>query len=85
MIRHLLKLVWNRKRGNLLVTLEIFVCFLVLFATVVMIGYYANNYRQPVGYDYEDVWSISTSISLYIYLRDTRSCLSTELCRIVTF
>jgi putative ABC transport system permease protein len=66
MIKHLLKLVWNRKRGNLLVTLEIFVCFLVLFATVVMIGYYANNYRQPVGYEYEDVWSISTSISTIV-------------------
>ncbi len=63
MIRHVLKLVWNRKRGNLLVTFEIFVCFLVLFATVVMIGYYVNNYRQPVGFEYEDVWSISTSIS----------------------
>ncbi len=68
MIRHLLKLVWNRKRGNLLVTLEIFVCFLVLFATVVMIGYYANNYRQPVGFEYEDVWSISTSISTLVDL-----------------
>jgi len=68
MIKHLLKLVWNRKRGNLLVTLEIFVCFLVLFATVVMIGYYANNYRQPVGFEYQDVWSISTSISTIVDL-----------------
>jgi len=68
MIKHLLKLVWNRKRGNLLVTLEIFVCFLVLFATVVMIGYYADNYRRPLGYEYEDVWSISTSISTVVDL-----------------
>jgi putative ABC transport system permease protein len=66
MIKHLLKLVWNRKRANLLVTLEIFVCFLVLFATVVMIGYYVNNYRQPVGFEYVDVWSISTSISTIV-------------------
>lgn len=68
MIKHLLKLVWNRKRENLLVTFEIFVCFLVLFATVVMIGYYVNNYRQPIGFEYEDVWSISTSISTRVDL-----------------
>ncbi len=63
MIKHLLKLVWNRKRGNILITLEIFVCFLVLFATVVMVGYYANNYRKPLGYEYQNVWSVGTSLS----------------------
>ncbi|RPJ57954.1 MAG: FtsX-like permease family protein [Acidobacteria bacterium] len=63
MIKHLLKLVWNRKRGNVLITLEIFACFLVLFATVAMIGYYANNYRQPLGFEYENVWSVGTSLS----------------------
>ena len=63
MIKHLLKLVWNRKRGNILITLEIFVCFLVLFATVVMVGYYANNYRKPLGYEYRNVWSVGTSMS----------------------
>jgi putative ABC transport system permease protein len=68
MIRHLLKLVWNRKRGNVLITLEIFVCFLVLFVTVVMIGYFANNYRQPLGYEYENVWSLGASISTIVDL-----------------
>ncbi len=63
MIKHLLKLVWNRKRGNILITLEIFVCFLVLFATVVMVGYYANNCRKPLGYEYQNVWSVGTSMS----------------------
>jgi putative ABC transport system permease protein len=63
MIKHLLKLVWNRKRGNILITLEIFVCFLVLFATVVMVGYYANNYRTPLGYEYQNVWSVGTALS----------------------
>ena len=36
MIRHCLRLVWNRKRTNLLVTLEIFFSFLVMSAVVVM-------------------------------------------------
>ena len=34
MIRHLFKLIWNRKRTNLLMMAEIFVSFLVLFAVV---------------------------------------------------
>jgi len=63
MIKHLLKLVWNRKRGNILITLEIFVCFVVLFATVVMVGYYANNYRKPLGFEFQNVWSVGTSMS----------------------
>jgi putative ABC transport system permease protein len=69
MIKHLLKLVWNRRRGNILITLEIFTCFLVLFATVVMIGYYVDNYRHPLGYDYENVWSVGTSLSTLADLR----------------
>ncbi len=34
MIRHLLKLIWNRKRSNLLITVEILFSFLVVFAVV---------------------------------------------------
>ena len=31
MTRHLVRLIWNRKRQNLLLTIEIFCSFLVLF------------------------------------------------------
>ena len=34
MIKHLIKLVWNRKRANFLIMIEIFFSFLVLFAVV---------------------------------------------------
>ena len=34
MIRHVFKLIWNRKRTNVLMMTEIFVSFLVLFAVV---------------------------------------------------
>ena len=58
MIRHLLRIVWNRRRTNLLISIEIFLSFLVL-ATVVILGLYlADNYRQPLGYAYENVWSV---------------------------
>lgn len=62
MIRHLIKLVWNRKRFNFLITLEIFVSFLVLFAVMMFVVYYANNYRQPLGFDYENVWNVEIDV-----------------------
>ena len=59
MIRHLLKMVWNRKRINFLIILEIFVSFLVLFGVVVSAVYLSDNYRQPLGFSYQDVWSVN--------------------------
>ncbi len=58
MIKHLCRLVWNRKRINFLVTLEIFFSFLVVFAVIVFAVYYTDNYRRPLGFDYENVWYI---------------------------
>jgi putative ABC transport system permease protein len=59
MIRHLLKLVWNRKGTNLLLMVEIFFSFLVLFAVVTLGFFYIDNYRHPLGYRYDDVWRVS--------------------------
>ncbi len=59
MIRHLLRLAWNRKGANLLVTAEIFVSFLVLFAVVALGVYYVDNYSQPLGFSYQNVWRIA--------------------------
>jgi putative ABC transport system permease protein len=58
MTRHLLKLIWNRKRTNFLLMLELFFSFLVLFAVVTLGLFYLDNYRQPLGYDYADVWCV---------------------------
>ncbi|MBK5256211.1 MAG: ABC transporter permease [Vicinamibacteria bacterium] len=55
MIRHLFKLIWNRKRANALVISEIFVCFLVLFAVLTQILYNVSNYRKPLGFAYANV------------------------------
>jgi putative ABC transport system permease protein len=62
MIKHLLKLVWNRKRFNFLITVEIFISFLVLFIVTMFIVYYANNYRQPLGFVYENVWNVNIDV-----------------------
>jgi putative ABC transport system permease protein len=58
MIKHLCKLVWNRKRINFLITLEILLSFIVVFAVIVFAVYYTDNYRQPLGFNYENVWFI---------------------------
>ncbi|MFN0087284.1 MAG: ABC transporter permease [Blastocatellia bacterium] len=59
MFKHLCKLVWNRKRINFLITLEIFFSFLVVFAVTVLTVYYADNYRAPLGFQYENIWAVN--------------------------
>ncbi len=59
MTRHLLRLIWNRKRQNFLLTLEIFFSFIALFGVVLFAMHFANNSRQPLGYDIDRVWSIT--------------------------
>ena len=58
MTRHYLKLIWNRRRTNLLVMVEIFFSFLVVFGVVAMAAYFVNHYRQPLGFSIEDVWAV---------------------------
>lgn len=59
MIKHLIKLIWNKKRSNFLLTTEIFASFIVLFGVMSLVLYNFNNYGQPQGYEYEDVWAIT--------------------------
>jgi putative ABC transport system permease protein len=62
MIRHLLRLVWNRRRTNLLIAIEIFLSFLVLASVLILGLFFLDNYRQPLGFAYEDVWSVRISM-----------------------
>jgi putative ABC transport system permease protein len=62
MIKHLIKLVWNRKRINFLITIEIFISFLVLFAVMMFVVYYVDNYRHPLGFTYDNVWNVSIDV-----------------------
>ncbi|MDJ0364895.1 ABC transporter permease [Hymenobacter sp. H14-R3] len=58
MIRHLITLMWNRKRANGLLILEILLAFVVLFA-VSSVGVYSwLNYRAPLGFTYDNVWKV---------------------------
>lgn len=58
MIRHLFKLVWNRKRINALITVEIFFTFIILFAVITTTVYQVRKFYQPIGFNHERVWSV---------------------------
>lgn len=61
-MRHVLRLAWNRKRQNALILLEIFCCALVLIAVSTMAVLSWSNYRRPLGFEYENVWSVSVDL-----------------------
>ena len=62
MMRHLLKLVWNRKRTNALIILEIFFSFLVVFVVSTLGIFFWDNYRQPLGYSWQNVWKVEVDM-----------------------
>jgi len=62
MIKHLFTLIWNRRKKNFLLFLEIFVSFLILFAVLSFATYNIRNYNEPLGYNISDTWMIYQSI-----------------------
>jgi putative ABC transport system permease protein len=64
LIKHLLKLVWNRKRANALLIAEIFFCFIVTFAVLTASITFASNWTRPVGFDWNNVWDVSMEFDI---------------------
>jgi putative ABC transport system permease protein len=58
MIRHLVRLIWNRKRQNLLLAVEILCSFLVVFGVSVFALTFASNARAPLGFETDRVWLV---------------------------
>ncbi|MXV15066.1 ABC transporter permease [Hufsiella ginkgonis] len=58
MLKHLFKLIWNKKRQNFLLMTEILVSFMVIFAVFSLLVNYYMNYRKPMGFEYDRVWSV---------------------------
>jgi putative ABC transport system permease protein len=61
-IRHLLKLVWRRKRANALLIVEIFFSFLVFFAVVTFGTSAIMRYNKPLNFDWHDVLVLNVAI-----------------------
>lgn len=61
MLSHLFKLVWNRKRANTLIVIELTAAFFVLFLVCLAVIHFSRVTRQPLGYEYHNVWHLSAS------------------------
>ncbi|TDH21651.1 FtsX-like permease family protein [Segetibacter sp. 3557_3] len=59
MLSHLFKLIWNKKKQNFLLLMEMFVSFLVMFAVFTLLVYYYKNFKVPHGFQYENVWAVN--------------------------
>jgi len=58
MIKHIFKLIWNKKRANSLMMLEIFLSFLVLFFVLAYFFFNIDKVNTPLGFTTEDRWAI---------------------------
>lgn len=56
MFKHLFRMIWNKKKQNFLLITEMLISFLVLFAVFTLLVYFYQNYRKPMGFEYENVW-----------------------------
>ena len=65
MIAHLCRLAWNRRRTNLLLVVELFLSFLVLTPLIAGWVLFAAEELEPLGFEYEDVWSVRLSDGNY--------------------
>jgi putative ABC transport system permease protein len=58
MLRHLLKLTWKRKTRNMLLSVEIMLAFVIVFAIAATGVRYWQLYESPLGFQYQDVWAV---------------------------
>jgi len=58
MFTHLLKLIWKRKGRNLMLSLEILIAFVIVFAIAAFGVRSWQLYQLPTGYVDDDVWSV---------------------------
>lgn len=59
MIKHILQLLWNKKRSNVLLMLEIFLAFAVLFAVFSFSIYNLRNFSHPPGFETKDRFALT--------------------------
>lgn len=64
MLKHLFKMIWNKKKQNSLLITEMLISFLVMFGVLTLLVYNYRNYRKPMGFEYENVWGVSYNNSL---------------------
>jgi len=58
MYAHIFKMMWQRKRANSLIIIEIVVAFIVLLAVVAFVRVSYLTYSAPLGFEFDNTWSI---------------------------
>lgn len=58
MIRHLLTLIWNRKKRNALLLIELAFSFIILFGVLSFIIYNMDRYTSPLGFETKNIWVV---------------------------
>ncbi len=56
--RDFFKPIWKRKSRNLMLSLELLLAFLIVFAVTAFAVRYYQLYHMPVGFAHADVWSV---------------------------
>ncbi len=64
---HILRLIWNRRKSNAIIMIEIFLSFLVLFALGSMTYYSVGNYLTPLGFTYDNVVVLRMNCNQFDY------------------
>ena len=59
MLHHLLKLIWKRKSRNMMLSLEILLAFMVVFAIAAFAVRNYQLYQMPIGFAWRDQWSVN--------------------------
>lgn len=72
MVRHLIRLVWNRRRHNWLVLLELGLAFLVAAGALTVVSVYVSNWVRPLGFDPDDVWYLQMGYGPFHQYDDER-------------
>lgn len=62
MTKHLFRLVWNRKKANLLLVVEIFIAFVVLFAVTLAAVWAGDGFRRPLGFERDRLLTVHVRV-----------------------
>ena len=62
MFKHLLKIMWNKRRVNALLFLEILLAFFILFAVFTFVTFSFDRYASPLGFAYEDALLVGVDL-----------------------
>lgn len=54
MFSHLLKLMWNKRRANSMIFLELLLAFIVLFGVYSFLAFNLERYSSPLGFSYQN-------------------------------